>query len=590
MSACRRGAWALAAFLAAACREDGSNAVPEAARADRADREPTAETAESPTSAAADWRTGDARLVPWLTPAAREGHYDVETADVGAVLIATLSEGQREPLRRAREELAFGPAAERERLLGLFTEHFGDPHREALLSNVLDVALLAEDEILVPVLRRALEHPTERIRILGLRGLRRFGTPADFERVLGRLELAQFAEFDAALATLLHTDRERYERVLATWLDQGMLGPRAPLVARDLARAETPELLATAARLLVEDTEAARAAASLGPYLLAALAQSDAASRISALAFDPLARLHQLASEGSPAQRSSALDAAAAAGCYEVIEARLRAETDDAIRMRALNLALDPDVGPTGFEGAAGSVLRAELVRALDARDAGLRELALGALVLRGDAQAIDRALLLVESGGEGRDQALAALRPRFADDPALVQRLLAILGPEEQARRGLPAGENRALYEALGSLPDAGAAARVVEASKTAQGSVAGLRAHRWLVLRASNGGRPAHDVLRAALATERDPIRRLDLLEALTAPGTDFARETALELVQLEDGDPFERLFLASRLAAIGPARTVLPVLKRVCLQIREPAARTGFQRLLWHWYPRP
>ncbi len=110
----------------------------------------------------------------------------------------------------------------------------------------------------------------------------------------------------------------------------------------------------------------------------------------------------------------------------------------------------------------------------------------------------------------------------------------------------------------------------------------------HRWLCLQAANTGAAGTATFVAELARERDPRRRLDLLEGLAAPAVEGSRAALLELVQGDTLSPQELVYAAERLVTLGPVARIAPVLKRVTLRVEEPAARRALQALLWRSYP--
>ena len=547
--------------------------------------EPPAELSAAGGRASSRELWADARIAPLVAGCERDEHFDVDTSDVGAVLVATLERGQMEPLRRAKAELALGPASDRERVRLLFERHWSDPSREAVLSNALDVALLADDGVLAPILARAVGHASQALRIQGLRGLAKHGAPEHFELVRARLEGTAEVEFDAALAALPATDRARAEALLAEWIAEGALEAKWGMLAGVLAAPQTEALRAA------EAAGWRTAPKEVLPYFAAGLLT---APETAGPELDPAVHLGVWIAGGDAELASAALDACAKAAAWPLVLAALEQSAEPALRVRALNALVAASAAPGA---AADPVLgsSAWLVPALDAREPELRAMALAELARRGDAQALDRALAMLAGAPADRQVAWNALAPRLAEDPALSARVLAALESqlaalESELASAVDVEQQRALFEMLGRLPLGEARELLLAAAARAEGRIAGFEAHRWLVLQLANGGPAAVERLALELAREVEPARRLDLLEALSAPGSDAARAALLDFVQTDGEDPSLLLYAASRLASIGPARSVLPVLKRVCLRIEEPRARTGFQCLLWHWYPRP
>ena len=90
----------------------------------------------------------------------------------------------------------------------------------------------------------------------------------------------------------------------------------------------------------------------------------------------------------------------------------------------------------------------------------------------------------------------------------------------------------------------------------------------------------------LAGALAQERDPLRRIDLLDAVGSVGDELGRRVLLEALAVGDPGP-EALFAASRLVHLGPAELVATRIKRAAQDTRDGDVRTALWCLLWRWY---
>jgi hypothetical protein len=115
-------------------------------------------------------------------------------------------------------------------------------------------------------------------------------------------------------------------------------------------------------------------------------------------------------------------------------------------------------------------------------------------------------------------------------------------------------------------------------------------LRAHDWLMIQAANTDVAGRRFLADALPLETDPLRRLDLIDAVGSARDELARTVLLELVEQGSRSPYERLFAASCVIKVGPSWEVAPRLKRVAFSMQGPGesdARVGLQCLLWQWY---
>lgn len=520
-----------------------------------------------PEAAAADL-ADDGRFDVLLAGCERDVYYDVETADPCAILVATLAHGQRDPLKYAKAELAFGPPECREEVRRLAERYWDRPGYEGYVRNALDVALLADDDILLGILRRSLEHRIESLRTLGLQGIAKHGDESDFDAVLGLIAIAERAELERALLTLHDVDPERAEAEYARWLREDDLRDFWPLLGPRFAAAENPVFLATAAELVDE------LPAEIAPYLWVALANAGVEGAE--------ARLDELTTAASADRRARTVLALSAGERFDRLEPFLL--TDDDPRVRSAAASALADVEP-------GEPYESWFRRALDDRNATVRSIALRKLVEWGDEEARAAALARLGSHETGvREAGFAALRDALHDDRELAARAFDRLERLYAPRAHRPLEDNLPLLKLIGSVPDPRAVRRLLDLAADAEGELASGSAHRWLVRAASNGGSVAQQALAEELERVRDPRRRLDLLEALAGHDTDVAREELLEFVLDEDEDPLLVLYAADRLARIGPARTVLPVLKRVFLRASEERVRRGLQCLLWHWYPRP
>ena len=117
--------------------------------------------------------------------------------------------------------------------------------------------------------------------------------------------------------------------------------------------------------------------------------------------------------------------------------------------------------------------------------------------------------------------------------------------------------------------------------------GSISGKRVHEMMLIHASNTGPEGLDYLASELDHETDPLRRIDLLWAISSQRTDGARRHLHEFLAQEDNSLYEVLFAADNLARLGPSQDVAPVLKRICYRIEDNDVRLAMRCLLWKWY---
>lgn len=510
----------------------------------------------------------DERFAVLLAGCERDVYYDVETADVCAILVATLVKGQRDPLKFAKAELAFGPSACREEVRRVAERFWGAPGREAYVRNALDVALLADDDVLDSILRRAIDHPVEGLRTLGLQGLSKHGGPEDYEAVLGLLASAGRAEVERALVTLHDVDPERAEAQFAEWLREGQLQDFWSLLAPRFARATSPAFLSTAQELVDQLPR------TIAPSLWVALANAGVPGAPE--------RLAELLRSENGDLRARTVQALSAGGRHRDLEPALLDDEEARVRIGAASALAELD---------GGDPYRGWFRRALEDRDPTVRAVALRKLVEWGDPEARELALSQLGSDEVGlREAGFAALRAELPEDPALAARAFERLYEVYRPRAHRPVAENLELLKHIGSVPDERAARLLIELARTAEGEVAAMSLRRWLLRAASNGGSAGERALALELERSTDPLYDLDVLEALAGHDGDVAREALIEFVLDEEQPPLLVLYAADRLARIGPATTVLPILKRVFLRSADERARRGLQCLLWHWYPAP
>jgi hypothetical protein len=202
---------------------------------------------------------------------------------------------------------------------------------------------------------------------------------------------------------------------------------------------------------------------------------------------------------------------------------------------------------------------------------------------------ATDRALaLLDDSGGIDFRRGVRALRARMRgdpDSPAACRPLLARLAKSSAQ----PSGEHAKVLQAVARCRSRARRSNLLEqahartdASRTSA-RTAGSSCSRSTPRRAA-------PLLEAELASERDPLSRIDLIEAVSALASDEGRTILLDFVQSDSASPLEIVYASERLTVLGPAKRVAPVLKRVALRTQDPAARRALQCLLWRAYPGP
>ena len=507
--------------------------------------------------------------IDWLLEyGGRDDHYDVDTSDPIAILREVLRHGQREPLRRARIELGESGSAGVAAAERLIEAAWNDPSRFADLRNALDALSYAASDEAHAVIVRVLEHPDSTARQAAWRALKPLARPADFERLRPLLE-SESPQFQPELAQLLFEADP--ERAVAEYLDW-IAGERYPAlwleVAKALPRTRDP-------------ANAARACALRGgrdPILEIQLAGACAVADDSdALEFLRLKQRDELAGA-----REVALEALIASGHAEDVVWTFQNEPVASLRARAA-VAIVED----------WSAERAEplLEAGVADPDWSVSWVCLDALAERGQPEALERCLGRLGSQENGvLESAVLALRPRMLVDAELAERAFDVLERRAQEEVWLDLAQRRATLRALGLVPSARAAAYLLEVSREVAGEVQDVAAERWVIQQVGNAGAPGQQALVSELERERDPHRRLDLIEALAATPSELSDRWLLERAAADPIDPWELLFVAERLTRIGPTASVAPVLKRATLRVEEPRVRLALQALLWTWYPAP
>lgn len=479
-----------------------------------------------------------------------------DTSDLAPALVQRLADGSRDSLRWVRAELMRGGpgiVAELERMVA---ENLGQPAHATRAMAALDMLGSLPGDEGRPSALRALAHSGDTVRIAALAVLRNHPAPSDWEAIAGLLPGASDDLAMHARAALLACDPVRAGRLALEELAAGRGDER---LCAGLSRASDPQLLAA--------MKLAEAGAPLGirVHLLAGLARSGDA--------DATAELGRLLASDAASTRQ-----AAATACTEAeldgLLLRVARDEDPALRLlcvkRSAALAVD---------GAAG-VLR----DALDDPAEDVRAAALEALARIRDPQAIDTAWTMLDANPLLRNLALRCLRPLFEADAATRRRFTARL---IELRPEVEGPAAREIDRALAMLPDEDAAQLLAAKAATTPGEIQGVTAHRWYCDLLGGMGPAGTARLRTALATERDPARRLDLIWALSFTRDDEARAVLRGIVDGADSGPYDILMAAELLVRLGPATETAPLLKRAAMKVDEPKARGALNCLLWDSY---
>ncbi len=575
-----RPAGALAAALGAlalATGCGGDEPAPSGASADAASRAPSEATQAAPpndansTSAAAPapsdaFLAKDSRIDYLLAPCVKSEHYDVDTADTLGMLTEMVLHGDRDALRRAREELAArGPQgiAVARRIVDTY---LNDRDGYAHLRNAVEVCQRSDDPGAREVLLRTLESSFEGVAVQAVQALGKHGKPSDLEAVLAVFERAS-NENKIKVATAMHAvDPERVSLIYLDWIAAGEASNNWDVFCQALSSSTSSEVARRANELRPK----------LPPRFQAHLAAPAArAGDEGALEF---LRAELRAEE--PWRRELAIAAFSAAGRPEEVAKLALEETLPQVRLRAINA-----LAPTS--AASIEALRAGSLSA----DETLASACLNILIRQGDRLAIDRALALIGDGPyESLGLAMSALEPALSTDREVAARALEVLSRRVTAEGATPLAERVSILESIARIPLDDAARLLRERARGQQGVIKGMPAQRWFLRLVGNLGEPGQRLATEELASAKDPALRFDLLEALTTRPTPFARAELMRLIETEALSPYELVFAADRLTLMASVEDAAPLLKRATLRVEQADARLALQCLLWRCYPGP
>jgi hypothetical protein len=284
----------------------------------------------------------------------------------------------------------------------------------------------------------------------------------------------------------------------------------------------------------------------------------------------------------NPDMRRLALASSSAAGLERELVETAHKDPDPAIRLLALSALTRADLVGT---------YRADISAALGDGDDEVANLALRTLADAGDPAAIERALALLDDpASDAMANGMRGLRAAMDKDPALAERAFERLSARRLSEAQLPFDARAPVLQAIGQTPCVAAARALHELSRGATGAIFGMPTSRWLMMQAGNTTAAAQPYFREQFDVEKEPLRRIDLLEALAVRGGSIARAELIELVEGDTLSPYETLYAADRLTRIGPVEVVAPVLKRATLRIKQNDVRRALQCLLWSNYPGP
>ncbi len=507
----------------------------------------------------------DDRIAWLLAPCPHPEAFLADTGDPVAVLVSKLAHGQLDPLRQAKTELAQMGEAALPELRRFCDRERSDPQGAQHLLNALSVVGAMETHAGRDLLVAALGQPEETVRMEAVRGLARHAAPEDYDRLMALVPIASSDALTAIGGALETADRMRFEDDFVAWL----AGPRqrASLwigAAERVCDTSRPEILARF-REIYPHSEG-----DLRFYLAAAVARAGDA--------ETLAELRAALKDENPTLRSLVARALERVGLTREIAPLLWEDRDEALRALVARAvaALPPSQETTGW-----------LRKGTDDRARSVRIACLAVLAERGDAEARDQGLLLLEGNRSDLEYGISVLRGAWAKDTALAARALDRLERLRSGQIQPVRVEVSTLDRAIAQVPLADAARALFERAQTASGDIEQLPAYRWYLMQAGNTGPVGRAWLRERWADEVDPARRVDIAMAGTYDKDDESRAFLLRITEDERSTPLEVLYAANLLVHQGPAATVAPRLKRVTLRIADPRVRPALNCLLWQWY---
>lgn len=534
----------------------------------RAGVAPPLESAPSSASApaAAQAIASDPRVRHLLAPCVKWEHYDVDTSDVGGILTEMLLHGDRDALRRSREELAARGPEGIELISRVVDRFLNDKDGYGPLRNCVEVCQRSDAPQARAVLLRLLGGAFEGVAVQAVQALGKHGRPEDLDAVLTVFERASL-ENKMKIATAMHAiDPVRTSQLYLDWMSAGYAQSHWDVFCQALATSADPFVARRALEFRAQAPERYHA-------LLSAPA---------ARAGDVDARdyLREQARAAEIWRREMALGAFAAAGLSDELAELAETDPSSEVRLRAIN-SLAPN-SPKLLEALRAGAL---------SPDPMIASTCLGLLIRQGERMAIDRTLEMLGGGSpELLGLAMGALEPAFERDASVSERALEILSSRAKLEGAAALAERVSILESIARIPLPQAASLLRERAAAETGEVKGLPARRWLLRLVGNLGESGQRLAAAELPTTRDPALRLDLLEALSVRATPFARAELLRLAESDELQPVELLFVADRLTLVSWVDESAGLLKRATLRIDDPDVRRSLQCLLWRSFPGP
>jgi len=510
----------------------------------------------------------DRRVSELLGACPQSGFYDRDLSDPVPLLLEKLERGRPDPLKRAKEELGMLDARAFPLLANAFHSYYTDPMRSPFLENTVDALAFGSSDEAHELLLEALQHPQESVRSKALDGLARHARPADFELLAERLAIETRELRRQSVAALFQADETRAEALFLDFMARGEQRELWSAAAPRYAQTHDPVIASRCAELFP----------SLEPVLGVHLA-AGAALQGEGVA---LAFLRQETRADEPQRRLAAVNALQRAGLLDELQHSLL--EDPSTEVRAIAAAA---LGLQALDDSRRTWLRS----ALNDASPVVQTEALKSLCAQGDPEGLARALAQLGGDAGQLQPALQALREPMRKQRELAHTAYECLLQRHALEDHRPIQQRTATFKAMGQVPlrEAAEFLRHIGLGAGAE-KIESLRAHDWLMIQAANTDVEGRSYLAEELAGERDPLLRLDLIDALGSARDELARTTLSAVAENPANAPLERLFAASALIKIGPSWEVAPRLKRVAYAMQGPQeaeARAALQCLLWMWY---
>lgn len=491
--------------------------------------------------------------------------FDGQVAFMVPVWVSKLEHGTKEPLRQAKREIGEAGGAAIPELQALWDEITGSADgkwRNGVLENILQACANIKTPEVLTLVRGAMSHWSGSVRLAALPSISRHGDPSDYDAVAIWLPVLGSGEIKSEYAEVLkELDRQRFFEDVLAWFSVGQHPDLWPFLALDVAECRDPDLAAAfkEAAPLREDKYV--------PFLMAPAAASGDQ--------DALQELMTRVSHERPGTRQYAVQALASIGRTDAVAPLVLDEHAGVRRLVVQALIGDPSPASTEY-----------LREATRDEDRAVRIPAVKELVLRGHEVTVSEVLAQLEGHLGERSAAIDALRLGWSANPGSAERAFDRLISVWKREEGNPSARISVL-DCLSHVPLVEAATFLLDFGRQFPGNIRGRAAHREACGLVWNTGEVGRSLLREALVEERDPLRRLDLLEYIWQDHSDAGRQALLGVLLDDSANPFERLYAADRLILIGPAEVVAPALKRVYTQCTHRVVRPAMQALLWTWY---